>query len=76
MVGISPSSEIPGVSLMHLASMLGPLHEVLLFFSSPLVCCPSLGSAQVHSVLAFSQALLLLPLAAAGAWLSPCSIAN
>ena len=34
---------------MHLRSLLGPLHQVLLFLSSPLVCSPSLESAQVHS---------------------------
>lgn len=60
---------------MHLASMLGPLHEALLFLSSPLACSPSLESAQVHSS-PLSQALLLLPLADAGAWFSPRSIAN
>ena len=27
----------------------GPLHEALLFLSSPLVCFPCLESAQVHS---------------------------
>lgn len=57
-------------------SKLDLLHEVLLFFSSPLVLSPSLGSVQVHPELAFSQALMFMPPAAAAAWLSSYSVAN